>query len=506
MTNTTMDARDSRTEATPAATASGSADSAAATAAGQVLEFDDIQGVALSGFGRLTHAAYLVLRFNLPTDAARAALRQTADEVTSATLLPRELRPRESLNVALTSAGLQALGLPEDALATFPPEFRGGMAEQYRARALGDIGVNAPETWQWGGPEEAGAPHLLLLCYADGEELLGGLVARLLDRWTPGAATLLADERATPNFPFEHFGFRDDITSVVIEGGYDKPAAGTPPIKAGEFLLGYENEYGLLPPSPSVPGMGADLGRNGTYLVFRKLEQDVPAFWEYCRAQADALAAPGGGGVDTGSVAGHEYIAAKMVGRWRGGAPLANYPCAPPPADTPRDGFDAFGFQKDDKQGLRCPMGAHIRRANPRDVLGDLEGAGAERVVNRHRIARRGRPYGPPYADPTAAEPDGRERGLLFLCVNADIARQFEFVQQTWLNDPKFARLWDEPDPVIGSAANIGDRGWGPDGAAFSIPQQPLRVRLKRVPQFVRVRAGGYFFVPGLRALRRIAS
>jgi hypothetical protein len=128
-------------------------------------------------------------------------------------------------------------------------------------------------------------------------------------------------------------------------------------------------------------------------------------------------------------------------------------------------------------------------------------------TVNHHRILRRGRPYGEPYPDPTVAEPDGKERGLLFFCLGTSLSRQFEFVQQSWVNDPKFADLWNEPDPITGSADNVTNATGEPAAEAeFTIPQVPLRVRLKQVPRFVTVRAGVYLFLPGMDALRRITA
>ena len=468
------------------------------------LEKADIQGIVLAGFGDLGHAAYLLLRFTPEGIADRrrlaAALEAAAAEVTPASTRPRD----EAVNLALTMPGLTAMGLPDSA-GPFPPEFLGGMTEPFRSRALGDVAGNDPTLWEWGGREET-TPHVLLLCYADTAARLDALVGRQRERWeASGLAVMLAEERSTPGLKYEHFGFRDDVTTIPIEGGHlSSKRVGRPPVKAGEFVLGYRNEYGRCPATPSLTAGGGgparDLGRNGTFLVFRKLREDAPAFWRYCRQQAERTAAtvPGGCGA--------EYIAAKMMGRWREGAPLVDHPFAPPPPDTPRDRFDDFQYAEADRNGLRCPVGSHIRRSNPRDALQDLDAASAERIVNRHRIARRGRPYGEERADPASEADDGKERGILFLCVNADIARQFEFVQQTWLNDPKFGRLWNEPDPVTGSIDNIQTKDEPPSQPDFTIPQMPLRVRLRDVPRFVAVRAGAYFFVPGLSTLRFLAA
>lgn len=517
------------------------------------LEFLDIQAIALTGYGHLPHAAYLFLRFprtatfgvntaEILTPAARAALAQTAQEV-----MPmrhekdRAKRPKTSMNLAFTYAGLTALGLSQETLQTFPPEFRGGMTEDFRARALGDVGGNDPKYWEWGGtkegiqtaPETKGIsdkkipipdtdkePDLVLLCFASSANRLDDLTTLLKKRWVDDAgAVLIADERSTPNMPDskEHFGFRDNITSVKVEGAFGVKDPGQSVVRAGEFLLDYPNEYGQrttrprLNPSKNIDGK--DIGRNGTYLAFRKLEQDVASFWKYCREQAGIIngnreASPSGG--DTipfppplALPATPEFVGAKMMGRWPSGAPLALCPFADnkPLGADPQKRND-FGYADHDLHGFACPLGSHIRRANPRDQLSTLNAAGSHTVVNRHRILRRGRPYGPPLEN--AAQNDGQKRGLLFFCVNASLARQFEFVQQTWITDPKFARLWNEPDPITGSSDNIDKDA--PNAAEFTIPQATLRIRLKAVPRFVTVKAGVYMFLPGITGLRYLIN
>lgn len=489
------------------------------------LNFSDIQAVILSGYGHLPHAAYLFLR--LPraqgtgqvTPEARAALTATLPQVTAANLQKDEAqREKTALNLAFTQDGLAALGHSEETLATFAPEFRSGMTADYRSRALGDVQANDPQGWQWGGTKDAGAggtqpdpdkaPDLALLCFAHTEGGLKALVTGLKERFGACGTLLIADERSTPNMHSrnEHFGFRDNITSVHIEGGFGVKDPGQSVVKAGEFILGYSNEYGQKTAwpriNPAESRAGVDVGTNGAYLVFRKLEQDVPAFWKYCREQAAKL--PAG---DEAAAPSAEFMGAKMVGRWRSGAPLALCPLADDPglANKPSH-VNNFAYAATDPSGFACPAGAHIRRANPRDMLSTLSPKDSRAVVNHHRILRRGRPYGPPLSDPTAAQDDGQKRGLLFFCVNASISRQFEFVQQTWLNDPKFARRWNEPDPITGSQANIDAAAQTDAGAEFTIPQPTTRLRLQNVPQFVTVRAGAYLFLPGIAALRALTE
>ena len=486
----------------------------------QPLMFSDIQAIILSGYGHLPHAAYLFLRLARAdaaeqiTAAARAALLATLPEVTAAVLQEDAAqREKTALNLAFTYEGLAALGHSPETLETFPPEFRSGMTADYRSRALGDVQANDPKNWEWGGTASAPdkAPDLALLCFAHTEADLETMVGGLKERFGACGAAVVADERSTPEMHRrgehprnEHFGFRDGITSVYIKGGFGVKDPGQSEVEAGEFILGYRNEYHQRTTRPRInptPNLaGADVGMNGAYLVFRKLEQDVPAFWDYCRTSAAAL--PTGDEAAT-----PEFVGAKMVGRWRSGAPLAVCPFADDPAlARDPDKVNDFTYAAQDPDGFGCPTGAHIRRANPRDMLSPLKFKEAQDVVNHHRILRRGRPYGPRLDDPTTARDDGHKRGLLFFCVNASISRQFEFVQQTWLNDPKFARRWNEPDPVTGSQDNIDAAALTAAGAEFTIPQPTTRLRLQNVPQFVTVRAGAYLFLPGLAALRALTE
>jgi deferrochelatase/peroxidase EfeB len=186
-----------------------------------------------------------------------------------------------------------------------------------------------------------------------------------------------------------------------------------------------------------------------------------------------------------------------MVGRWPSGAPLT----LAPDADTPKL-FDAndFGYHADDPDGLHCPVASHVRRSNPRDSLDPKPGTAKSYELNkRHRLLRRGRAYGPPMSiDEALAGGDGEERGLFFACVVGNISRQFEFVQHTWVNNGHFGGAYGEIDPVVAIP--------GEGGATFSIPGSPVRERLTGLPAFVTVRGGGYFFMPGIRAIRYLAA
>jgi Dyp-type peroxidase family len=291
-------------------------------------------------------------------------------------------------------------------------------------------------------------------------------------------------------FGSEHFGFIDGMGQPVLDLGGGQPphgASGGPPIPAGEFVLGYPNAYGLQPTPPHVgpapAGDGPRLGRNGSYLVVRQLAQDVAGFW---RTMDEASRRPDGSADEHART----RLASKLVGRWPSGAPLV----LAPDADRHDLATENVFTYADDPQGLRCPFGAHIRRANPRDALLD-DRATAIELADRHRLVRRGRVYGPGLADPLAGD-DGVERGLLFLCLNASIERQFEFVQHSWCGNPKFAGLYDEGDPLLGTG---GER-------TFTIPDSPVRRRLTGLPQFVTTRGGAYFFLPGVAAVAALGT
>jgi Dyp-type peroxidase family len=227
------------------------------------------------------------------------------------------------------------------------------------------------------------------------------------------------------------------------------------------------------------PGMH-DLGRNGSYLVFRQLAQDVAKFWKFVDGAAREA------NVD------RERLAAKFVGRWKSGAPLA----LSPQQDNPTlSNENNFAFFEKDVHGFACPIGSHIRRSNPRDSLGP-DAPTALNSANRHRILRRGRSYGHRLQDPMVD--DGAKRGLHFLCLNSDIERQFEFVQQTWINNPTFGGLDGEVDPLVGNLAK--------SNCNFTVQDQPLRTRVHGLSRFVTVKGGSYFFLPSIRALKYLAS
>lgn len=454
----------------------------------------DVQGIVVRGYGGLRGARFVLLGIR-DAEAARSWLRDI--EVRDAASRPAA--GDHAAQIALTAPGLAALGLDDASLATFAREFREGMAgTRHRSRILGDAGGSDPAHWRWGGPNTAPV-HVLLMLYAADEEAVAALAGAMTQRAVASGLEVV-DQLTTQLLPDnrEHFGFRDGIARPKLAGLGEASGA----IPAGEFVLGYANAYGQLPPGPTVApdpdlpdrdGRG-DLGCNGSYLVFRQLSQDVRAFWQ----RLDAAA--------RGDLRECIALAAKMVGRWPGGAPLVKSPDRDDPAMAEDDDF--LYYRSDDPHGLRCPIGAHIRRTNPRDALDPAPGSDRSIEVGlRHLLLRRGRTYGAPLADTLdpadllAAAEDGVERGLHFLCFNAHLGRQFEFVQHTWINNPKFDGLYADDDPLIGA------RGAGTQAEAgtFTVQAEPVRRRVSDLPRFVETRGGAYFFLPGIHALRYLA-
>jgi Dyp-type peroxidase family len=464
------------------------------------LELDDIQGLIARGYGNLRAATFLLIAIE-DRDVGRRWLGRQAESITPASERPE----RQSVNVAFTAPGLARLGLDLAGTEGFSAEFVGGMVTPHRRRLLGDVEANAPEAWAWGGPTTPQV-HVLLMLYATDAAEMDALRAFHLSSLPADGMRVVGTLDTHELDPFEHFGFRDGISQPVIEGLSRRgPWADT--LRAGEFILGYPNEYGLLTPRPSVspsqdprgilpsrpPGKKArDLGRNGSYLVLRQLRQYVHRFWRY----VDAVTRREGGSDDPVA---RTALAAKMVGRWPGGASLT---LAPDSDDPHLAAENDFGYHRPDPHGNRCPIGSHVRRANPRDSLDPDPGSRNSIAVNKHhRILRRGRVYGP-HIDVQAAlagdDDSDAERGLHFICLNANIARQFEFIQHSWIDDPRFNGLYEDPDPLIGATTQ--------KERAFTIQADPLRTRLHGVPDFTAVRGGGYFFLPGLRAIRFLAN
>jgi Dyp-type peroxidase family len=444
-----------------------------------VIDAAELQGGVVRGYGqRFGHARHLFARVRAPR-AARAFLAALADPVTTEEEWAQH--PATTLNVALSFRALTALELPAWILDGFPAEVRGGMAAR-AAERLGDD----PRTWD----DELRDLEVLVVVHAQSAEALdaeAGRWERELRADASGLALAHVQPAALLGEQREHFGFTDGFSQPAIEGvaredvrGQGIPYKRVPwwplsrtqwrAIKAGEFLLGYEDEDRGPAPAPPAP-----FDRNASFMVWRKLHQDVAGFRDQLAEQARRLELD------------EELVAAKLVGRWRDGSPLALRPHAPDP-ELGNDKLRANDFRYgDDALGLRCPRGAHVRRTNPRDALG-WEG----RLTARHRILRRGMPYGPPL--PEGAPDDGEARGLLFVCLQASIARQFEIVQSQWCNDGNAFGLGREADPITGPAGGE---------VRHIIEGDPPHV-VSPLRSYVECRGGEYLVVPSIGALRAL--
>jgi Dyp-type peroxidase family len=434
-----------------------------------VLELDDIQSGVLRPRPTPYAATYIVLRID-DCKAGRELMRRLSAVVTSAAN-PTSALADTWISVALTYTGLSALGVPQNSLDTFAWEFRQGMAA--RAKELGDTGESSPENWE----KPLGTPdvHVVIVVVSPDSQRIEAALdrARATYQEMRGITAIWRQNCYTLPTEREPFGFRDGISHPAIEGsGIPGTNPREQPLKAGEFVLGYRDELG----GAQIPQPEA-LGRNGTYIVFRKLHQRVAAFRQYLKANSI-------------SPEDEELLAAKMMGRWRSGAPLALCGLH----DDPELGADPrrrndFLYREDDPMGFKTPGGSHIRRTNPRD-------AGIAGVARIHRMIRRGTAYGPPLRE-GALEDDGADRGLIFAFVGAHPGRQFEFVQSQWINDGVFFGAGEAKDPIVGSNDEGGD---------FTVPRRPVRRRLQGLPRFVVTRGGEYGFMPGLRALRWLAE
>lgn len=431
------------------------------------LELSDIQSSIIRGRPPPFAGSYLLLHFAHPA-GGREMLRRLTPVIASAAH-PASPAGEAWISIAVTFRGLEALGVSPAALASFAPEFQQGMAS--RAKELGDIGESGPASWEapFGSPDF----HAAVFVLAPDAPRLRSEIERVREQYFgPGVEVIYrqdvykgADER-------EPFGFRDGISQPAIEGsGIPGTNPRERPIKAGEFVLGYPDETGSLPamPAPAV------LGRNGTYVVIRKLHQRVAAFRQYLHALSPDPEQ-------------QELLAAKMMGRWRSGAPLALCPERDDPelGSDPRRNNDFLYLEAGDARAFKTPAGSHARRMNPRDGLefGD---------VNLHRMIRRGTTYGSPLPE-GVLEDDGADRGIMFLFIGAHLRRQFEFVQTQWVNSGLFIAATAETDPICGP------------GGSFTIPKQPVRQRLRGLPPFAALRGGAYGFMPGLKALQWLAD
>jgi Dyp-type peroxidase family len=436
------------------------------------VELDDIQATVLRYRPEPYYGTHVMLHVE-DARAGREFLRRLTPHVDSAADWWQTGEPW--IAVAITYSGLVALGLPEDSLQSFPEAFRVGMSA--RADMLLDHAENDPKHWD--APFGSGLIHIGVSVFSDSRETWGRTMALAQQQYegASGIRVLLTQDFGAQPGDLNPLGYKDSIGQPAIEGCGVEPLPGYgPAIKAGEFILGYPGEAGVPLPAPR-PDV---LGRNGTFGGLRKYQTRVGAFNRFLRAHGQTEEE-------------RELLAAKLVGRWRSGAPLTLAPTNDDPelgADPMRNNDFTYAT---DPSGLQVPRGSHMRRMNPRDtemeVLTD---------VNIHRIIRRSTTFGAPY-DPTAVSPQDDEapRGLYFLFVSAKAMATLEFLQQEWINNGNFMSLGEERDPNIGLQE---------DGAVFTIPQEPVRRRIHGIDTFNVLRGGEYFFMPSLSALRWLAD
>lgn len=529
------------------------------------LDLADIQGNVLTAYGRLGFPKGRFLLLHVArAEAGRAFLRRLRPQVTTALRWPStrkpypagtvyQKRPEVALNFGFTFRGLLALGVPIRTLRGMPDEFIDGMPA--RADILGDnhprpISEQWDPVWLAGTEDPDQRVHILLTLNAqmmpDGtaipaldevtQDILdlctateGGV--RVLDghrgddtRWQDLSALLQPGPDGTwEASPREHFGFTDAIGDPVFEGqvppelmpaaviGQGKllPDQSWAPLATGEFLLGHPDE------SQEIPGasMPLDFSRNGTFFAYRKLHQNVRAFHAWVATTAQSYARV----MEMPEDEARETLMAKMAGRWTDGTPVVLAPTwaekrefsAKLATMTPREQIRAltdFTFRAD-PQGAKCPFGAHLRRSNTRDMLDpyfssdDPKKWMGSALNNRRRMLRRGLPYGP--AD--AETDDTREHGIVMLAGCASLFRQFEFVQQQWLQYGLDFNQGSDVCPIIGNHGGNHGRD-----SKFVIAADPGSGKppffATGMPQFVEVRGGDYFFIPSMTALRMIAQ
>src|SRR4030095_1258272 len=405
------------------------------------------------------------------------------------------------------------------------------MAQQSAARQLGDVGKNAPSKWLWGSKRSDHLDreqktdreaHLLIMFFSEPEQFDSFVQSTKGETWSDAFEKEIWLETSNLDRD-EPFGFADGISQPQIDWHQQRQTPRTQLeytniVALGEFLLGYRNEYGkitdrpLLDPDAAnaelLPAVDApdkkDLGRNGTYLVMRQLEQDVREFWKFLYEHAG------------GNLAEASQLGAKMVGRTEAGDPLVPIQHEPIPGTDPRTVTQNQFTYDSDPAGARCPFGAHIRRANPRNGDFPERRIGALRKliimlgfgpkdfnydltssVRFHRILRRGREYGSELSPEEALQPRATNespRGLNFICLNANIARQFEFLQNAWIANTKFSGLTGERHPLLGNPKPVSGC---PATGNFTMPSDStLRRRISGLRQFVTVKGGAYFFLP----------
>lgn len=442
------------------------------------LQLEEIQGFLLHGYKKLKHCSYLLLKI---TDSAMFKTWLASIEFQNAKKKPGAI----CFNISFTASGLTQLGVNVREENGFSIDFIEGMDTSHKNRLLGDLGQHSTDKWDWGSATKS--VDCLLMIFSDTpvalttayENIQGAYDQNGVQEIAKMDSELLEDGK-------EHFGFKDGISQPQIIS-FNAEEEDVHALNPGEFILGYDNIYNVQPLSPRLHNF--DFGSHGTYMVVRQLEQNVSLFWKKMMAYGD--------GDKTHAI----EIASKIVGRWPNGKPLV----LADKAESEVTLLNDFGFSEHDKHGYKCPIGAHIRRTNPRDSLDDAPKQSTE-MVNRHRILRRGRPYGPPVSIGMETDKiietaeDQQKRGLVFVCLNTDISRQFEFIQNNWVNNKKFNGLYHDIDPLIGSVTKKDDN------IQFEIQATPFRKRISNIPEFVNTKGGAYFFLPSIQSIKYLSQ
>ena len=477
----------------------------------KTVDKQDIQGFILRGYGHLKDTRYYLLHVG-NAELGKKWLDTICNDITDG-----QHRPvKTGLNIAFAHAGLKALGMNEENLRAFSREFREGMDTEHRNRLLGDEGTSGPKNWIFGGnAENAQDPktgdeniHIMLMAFAENEAVLAEFSTELEAAFTQHELTIVMplDGKLLEDNKI-HIGFRDGISQPIIKGT-EKTGPESNMVATGEFLMGYENEYGVYPDTPFIykeqgdvsllpldnGGSGhRDLGHNGSYLVYRKMEEKVDVFWEFMNENTKSK----DGALDEDASI---KLASQMIGRWPNGSPLVKFPDAMP--DTGMTDDDDFGYHATDQNAQKCPFGSHMRRNNPRDSFEGNSAKMSLKLTNKHRIIRRGRSYGEPLVSTPTNHKPSSEIGLHFMCFNADIAGQFEFIQHTWANFPRFEQLYNDPDPITGVRDIEGENVI----QNFTIQADPINKCVKDLKQFVTVKGGVYLFFPSISAIKYIST
>jgi Dyp-type peroxidase family len=468
-----------------------------------VIDYGDVQGTLLRGY-RVDYARHFILSI-ADVAATRSFITDIVEgnnglpKITTAQRSGLKMHATRFLNISFTNTGLAALGIAANDLKTFDSAFQRGATSPTTANAIGDIGDSAPANWI-GGMNDGSQVHVVLSLWIDADPPeLEALSAQLRAAFA-GALTELSaqDAQALPDNQV-HFGYRDNIAQPTVIGAppSKRPVPDDqPPVKTGEFLLGYGNETG-----GTYRVTPAQLSTNSSYAAFRLLEQDVAGFDAFLAAYAPKA------GIDV------ETLAAKVCGRWRNGNPLELAPDAPGTV-LPKTQLNDFNYvdtavpAKDDTLGLICPIGSHIRRNNPRN--GAIVGTDS----THHRIVRRAMPYGPPY-DP--AKPDDTPRGLVGFFINASLTNQFEFLTSQWNDQSTFVKSATQPgNPDAGNAVfNISGQDVflgvnDPTKSSFTLAKSGANgknnTKLKGFGRMVITRGSIYCFFPSITGLRYLAS